>query len=61
MTCGDSPQAVGTKTRDIVASEVGTSTNTISRLFYIEEHYPSLIDEIGKEIILNQAYKALVQ
>lgn len=61
LTCGDSPQVVGTKTRDIVASEIGTSTNTIQRLLYIDEHYPSLIDEIGKEITLNQAFKEVRQ
>jgi len=61
LTCGDTPQVVGTKTRDKVADEVGTSTNTISRLFYIDEHYPSLIDVIGKDITLNQAFKEVRQ
>jgi len=60
-TCGEYPQEVGTKTRDKVADEIGTSTNTISRLMYIEEHYPTLIDVIGKEITLNQAFKEVRQ
>jgi len=49
------------KVRDKVAEDLGTSHNTIGRLLYIEEHYPTLIDEIGKEITLNQAFKEVRQ
>lgn len=36
------------KVRDRVAGDLQTSHNTIGRLLYIDEHYPSLIDEIGR-------------
>lgn len=47
---------VGIKTRDKVSNEVGTSRGTVSRLLYIDEHFPSLIDIIGTQITLNKAY-----
>ena len=42
--------------REKISNEVGTSHDTISRLLYIDKYYPAIIDDIGTNIPLNQAY-----
>ena len=47
--------------REKISNEIGTSTNTISRLLYIDKYYPSIIDDIGTNIPLNQAFLQVKQ
>ena len=47
--------------REKIANEVGTSTNTITRLLYIDKYYPTIIDDIGTNIPLNQAFLQVKQ
>lgn len=59
-----SVELYGGDTREKIADDIGTSTNSISRLLFIDEWYPEIVDDIYVKISLNSAFlqvKAIVE